>query len=322
MNARALLLALVCCLPLAAQEPEQVQAALEEAYALCVRGQEQGAEGRPALERACARYAEVLAQVEGLQISGQKKALVRQIAHYNTACARSLLGEVDAGLEALKQALEAGYDDLARLGADESLAALRQNPRFHNLLARTRAKLDGEAAAAAQSVLSPEALFPFAFEVTTLDGATLSLDALRGKVVIVDYWGTWCGPCRQEIPHLIELQREFGDLLVIVGMTYERTQGAEAEAGVRRFAKELGIPYALVMADRGLLEKVPNLEGFPTTLFLDAQGRVRAKEVGYREHGYLRQLVLALLAEQAGGEAPETPAPEEPAPEEPGIGPF
>lgn len=336
---------LLVAAPLVAQEDPatRVQTLLEDAFGLCTRGQAllasgERAEADPILRQACERYAEALQQVEGLTVSEPKKALVRQIAHYNTACARALLADEDAAFAALRAALEAGYDDLARLVQDPSLATLRANPRFQNLLARTRARLDKEAVAAARSLLSEEPLFPFEFQVKTLDGADLSLADLRGKVVIVDYWGTWCGPCRQEIPHFVELEREFGDLLEIVGMTFEKEQGEAAEAGVRRFARELGINYTLVMADRALLEKVPDLEGFPTTLILDRRGRVRAREVGYREHGYLRQLVLALLAEEAGAqpeqpkqpEQPEQPAPEQPNPfperpqpeEDPGVGPF
>ncbi|MCA8924435.1 MAG: redoxin domain-containing protein [Planctomycetes bacterium] len=320
-----------------AQDPAaRVQALLEDAYGLCTKGEQLlgagDAQGKELLEQACERYADALTQVEALPVSAAKKALVRQVGHYNTACARSLLGQEDEAFAALRAALEAGYDDLTRLVEDPSLAPLRASPRFQNLLARTRARLDGEAVAAAQSLLSPEPLFPYDFDVKTLDGAPLKLADLRGKVVIVDYWGTWCPPCRQEIPHFVELGREFGDLLEVVGMTFEKEQGEAAVAGVRRFARELGVTYPLVMADRALLQQVPNLEGFPTTLIIDRQGRVRAREVGYREHAYLRQLVIALLAEEAG-KAPEAPAPETPEtpapapegeqpPEPEGLGPF
>lgn len=255
-------------------------------------------------DAACKTYAEALKGLDGLAAAGfPAEALEqpRQIAHYNVACARSLQGRTDEAIEAFKRSLEAGYDDFKHMEEDTDLDPIRKEPRFVQLLERAKSAMTEKAAQAAKSALSAGAMFPYDFKVTTLDGKPLALSDLAGKVVIVDYWGTWCPPCREEIPHFVALQQELGDKLAIVGMTWEGGKGDDqTKAKVLAFAKEVGIRYPLTLLDdRKQLEAVPGLDAFPTTLFLDKTGRVRAKEVGYRDLSYLRALVGALVAEEA-----------------------
>ena len=266
------------------------------------------AEGKPPqaaharYEQACQAYARALELLPKLQGAPQDQLeLSAQLAHYNTACARARLGQTDLALKALGQALELGYDDLKGVEQDPDLATLREHPRFVNLLERVQARLAQQAMAAAAAELSEGALFPYDFTITTLAGEALSLKDLRGKVVIVDYWGTWCPPCKMEIPHFVTLAERYKDDLVVVGMTWERGQkGPEVAAQVQAFAKKLGVAYPLTLIHAPEdLAKVPKLEAFPTTLFLDRQGRVRAREVGYRDLESLEKLVKALAAEGA-----------------------
>lgn len=322
---RTWLLALALALPAArAQEgPDQLQAelaqALDEAVAgdaeLAAAAKETDAAAREARQAAAreryqaahARWTRALEALGRVQLPEGKKTLVRQVTSFNLACAEARLGRTDAALEALGKALEAGYDDLERVANDPALEALRAEPRFVNLLERARARLQEQVRAATRASLSPEALFPFELTTTTLDGKPLSLADLRGKVVIVDVWGTWCPPCRAEIPHFVQLKKDLGDELEVVGLTWEQGKaGPEVEAAVRRFAEKLGVEYPLVMARGEDLARIPDLDAYPTTLFLDKQGRVRAREVGYRELAALRRLVDALREEPA-------PAPQKPA---------
>lgn len=265
------------------------------------------AEGVAAYDEAVEKYARVLELLNDLPAPEEAKDQVRQTVYYNTACARSMQGRVDEALTSFGQALEAGFDDYEHIGKDTDLDPIRNEPRFAQLLERARARVDEEARAAAAKALSRDALFAYDFTVTTLDGQRLALSDLRGKVVIVDFWGTWCPPCRAEIPHFVELKKEFGDKLAIVGMTWEHGKGGDdVIAKIREFAAQTGINYPLTLiTDRAELQKVPDLRGFPTTLFIDKTGRVRAKEVGYRDLEVLRGLVQALDAEQA----PAQPAP-------------
>lgn len=289
------------------QAAARLRAEPEKAAAAKARYQQAAADYEGAL-----KLLPKLAQVEGL---AARVALTERVVLYNLACARARAGETDPALKALSLALERGYRDLSRLEADEDLASIRKHPRFVNMLERIQAKLAKQAVEAAKAELSEGALFPFDFKGTTIEGKALQLSDLRGKVVIVDYWGTWCGPCRAEIPHFVKLLEQHGEDLVVVGMTWERGQGgAKTIAQVKAFAKEVGASYAMILLTKQEdLSKVPNLEAFPTTLFLDRQGRVRARETGYRDYDALKKLVDALRAEPAPkpepeeGEQPEQP---------------
>lgn len=239
----------------------------------------------------------LLPEIEG--VPKERLKLVAQISHYNLACARTRAGQTDLALKALGKALELGYSDLERVERDPDLSEIRAHPRFVNLLERVQARLAKQAMEAAAAELSDEALFPYTFSGTTLAGKKLSLEDLKGKVVIVDYWGTWCPPCRMEIPHFVELAKRYPKDLVIVGMTWERGQtGPKVEAQVKAFAKKLGATYPMILLSKQAdLAAVPKLEAFPTTLFIDRQGRVRAREEGYRDLADLEKLVKALVKE-------------------------
>jgi len=252
----------------------------------------------------------------------ERLGVVAEVAHYNLACARARSGQADLALKALGKALELGYSDLERVERDPDLSEIRAHPRFVNLLERVQARLAKQAMEAAAAELSAEALFPYDFQGTTLDGKKLSLKDLKGKVVIVDYWGTWCPPCRMEIPHFVELAKRYEKDLVIVGMTWERGQsGPKVEAQVRAFAKKLGASYPMILLSKQAdLAAVPKLEAFPTTLFIDRQGRVRAREEGYRALADLEKLVKALAKEpgpkssedEKKDEKKDTPQPDRP----------
>lgn len=273
----------------------------------------EGTEPLPAAEQAARkgkaqkRYLQAATAYEAAikllpEVTGAPKERLQvaaEVAHYNLACARARAGQADLALTALGKALELGYADLERVERDPDLSEIRAHPRFVNLLERVQARLAKQAMEAAAAELSAEAMFAYTFTGKTLAGAKLSLDDLKGKVVIVDYWGTWCPPCRTEIPHFVELVKRYPKDLVIVGMTWERGQtGPKVEAKVKAFAKKLGVEYPLILIskDEELAAGTP-VEVFPTTLFLDRQGRVRAREEGYRDLPELEKLVKALVKE-------------------------
>jgi thiol-disulfide isomerase/thioredoxin len=142
--------------------------------------------------------------------------------------------------------------------------------------------------------------FDFSFSLPDLNGNTISLDDYKGKVVIVDFWGTWCPPCRNEIPHFISLHRKYHDTgLEIVGINYENGPREKWTETIKAFVETNGIPYSCVLGDKATQDMVPNLIGFPTTLFIDRTGRVRRKLEGEHSEAAMEVIVNTLLAEAA-----------------------
>jgi len=152
--------------------------------------------------------------------------------------------------------------------------------------------------AMAGNAASGPGLFPFTFSLTDIDGKKLDLKTLQGSVVIVDLWGTWCPPCRKEIPNFVRLKAKYGrDGLEIVGVNFERTAKSQGEALrlVRKTHSQLKMNYRCVIGTDEVEQQVPDLRGFPTTLILDRQGEVRVKLVGYRSYEDLEEIVKPLL---------------------------
>ena len=130
-----------------------------------------------------------------------------------------------------------------------------------------------------------------AFTVRTLEGKTLRLQELRGRPVVLDFWATWCAPCRASMPHLDRIQERYaGDGLVVLGLSVD-----EAGPGdVRRFAERLGIRFRLAMAEEKLLDQYGPIRQIPTTFFINRRGEVVRRTVGYLDSetldAYVREL--------------------------------
>jgi thiol-disulfide isomerase/thioredoxin len=115
-----------------------------------------------------------------------------------------------------------------------------------------------------------------AFTATDLDGRRISSAEGSGKVMLVNFWATWCNPCRQEIPELIALQEKYKDQLLILGVSVD--EGPPEE--VRKFVAEQRINYPVVMATPELNKVFPRPDAVPTTFVLDREGRVVQRHVG------------------------------------------
>jgi thiol-disulfide isomerase/thioredoxin len=115
-----------------------------------------------------------------------------------------------------------------------------------------------------------------AFTATDLAGRTISSESWRGKVTIVNFWATWCPPCRAEIPDLIALQEKYGDQLQVIGISQDET-GPEI---VRQFVKEHGINYPIVMSTPEIEQVFTGIYALPTSFVIDRDVKVVAKHVG------------------------------------------
>jgi peroxiredoxin len=143
----------------------------------------------------------------------------------------------------------------------------------------------------------PKGAIPPDFTARAMDDRELSLADLRGKVVIVNFWASWCLECRPEMPVLERLHRDFGARgLAVIGIN-----AREAPATARRYAGDLGLSFPLVLDLDGKINVLYGVIGLPTTFLIGRDGRAVALAVGPRdwESPQARAVIEAMLAEPA-----------------------
>jgi len=120
---------------------------------------------------------------------------------------------------------------------------------------------------------------PSFFELPPLDGPLVDPGALQGKVVVVNFWATWCGPCKEEMPSLERLQRTFAPSQVqVVAITTD-----QQEQAMRAFAKSLGLSFPILLDQSKDVSAAFGVRGLPTTIIIGPDGRIRGRAVGPRQ---------------------------------------
>ncbi|MFY9531502.1 MAG: redoxin domain-containing protein [Candidatus Acidiferrales bacterium] len=131
------------------------------------------------------------------------------------------------------------------------------------------------------------------FSVKDLQGRGISSVDLRGKVVLVDFWATWCQPCRKEMPGYQRLADRYGPRgFVVIGLKFDTMMDAEDPL---LFARKIGVHYPLAVASDELKQKFGGIDGLPTTLLYDRQGSLRKKVVGFEYTEAIESALKPLL---------------------------
>lgn len=141
-----------------------------------------------------------------------------------------------------------------------------------------------------------------AFDLKTLEGKPLSLAEYKGKVILLNFWATWCGPCRAEIPDLVELQNKYKDQFQIIGLVVDD----DDEEAVKKFVADSDINYPVALASDEVRLEYGGIVALPTSFVLDDEGRVVQKHEGLRDPILFDVEVRSLLGLPIGDVKVET----------------
>jgi thiol-disulfide isomerase/thioredoxin len=130
------------------------------------------------------------------------------------------------------------------------------------------------------------------FSLTDLSGQKLALSGYRSKVVLLDFWATWCDPCKAEIPHFIEMQNRYGPKgLQVIGISMD-----DDEQLARDFRQQFKMSYPVAMGSPALAEQYGGILGLPITFTIDRQGRIFSKHIGATDPSIFEAEIKKLLA--------------------------
>lgn len=145
--------------------------------------------------------------------------------------------------------------------------------------------------AAPHAAIAPNSPAP-QFTVTDLNGAVVDSRNFQGRVMLVDFWATWCVPCEAEIPHLVEWQKQHGaDGLQVIGISMDDTSGP-----VKSYVRKHEMEYPVAMADEKTIAAFGGVLGLPANILIGRDGRIIAKHVGVTDIAVLQKEVEQALS--------------------------
>lgn len=133
-----------------------------------------------------------------------------------------------------------------------------------------------------------------AFRLDGLSGQEIRLEDFQGKVIYLDFWGTWCPPCVEETPHLISLYHTYKEKgFVVVGVSL-----GDTTKSLKHYVEEMEVTYPVALGTHEIIQDYKGILFLPTAFLIDRKGYIRRKLFGYKEKEEMEQLILPLLEEE------------------------
>ena len=131
------------------------------------------------------------------------------------------------------------------------------------------------------------------FSLESLDGKSIRLSDLRGKAVLLNFWATWCGPCKIEMPWFVDLQNQYGSQgLQIVGVAMD--DGSKED--IAKFAKDMGVNYPIVIGKESVADQYGGVDALPQTFLIARDGKIADKIVGLRGKSEIEDAIKKALS--------------------------
>lgn len=226
-------------------------------------------------------------------ISSMQRAVAESpdgVNHYNLACGFSITGQKDSAYAHLFESTKLGMNDASQFTEDDDLIPVRDDARWTDLLAAAEESRNQEMRELAQAVKrempaeqkqqlienrtdtpAPD------FTVEKLGGGTVKLSDLKGKVVVLDFWATWCGPCKMTMPQLDQFYKNRDKGVEVYGVNVWERNGT---AGVAPFIEKNGYTFPILLAPDELAGQY-GVRGIPTMFVIDKEGKIAHRHVGY-----------------------------------------
>jgi len=141
------------------------------------------------------------------------------------------------------------------------------------------------------------------FTLETLDGKNMSLSDLRGKAVLLNFWATWCGPCKIETPWLVELQKQYGsEGLQVVGIAMDDS----GKDDIEKFAKDMGVNYPVLLGKEAVGDAYGGVPALPESFFIGRNGKIVERIIGLKGRGEIEDAIKKALNTEPGAAASST----------------
>ncbi|MCS7052155.1 MAG: TlpA family protein disulfide reductase [Ignavibacterium sp.] len=133
------------------------------------------------------------------------------------------------------------------------------------------------------------------FSLKTLEGKTVKLSDYKGKIVIIDFWATWCPPCRKGIPDLVDLQKTYSKELVVIGISLDQERTIK---DLKPFIQNYGINYPVVLGDEKVVRDYGGVNAIPTSFIVDQKGFIVDSHVGLVPKSVYENKIKTLLGKK------------------------